>query len=77
MSRIIWHWTNGSSNIFTRRIAIVDKAMNEGYYVMPMMIQSHTFKPDDFSMLRVTWTRSGILLIGTTISSFILLVAIL
>ena len=48
MSGIVWHWTNGSSKIFTRKIDIVDKAMSEGYYVMPMMIQSHTFKPDDF-----------------------------
>ncbi len=48
MSGIIWHWTNGSSKIFTRKIDIVDKAMSEGYYVVPMMVQSHTFKPDDF-----------------------------
>ena len=48
MSGVIWYWTNGSKKIFTRRIDIVDKAMSEGYYVVPMMVQSHTFKPDDF-----------------------------
>ncbi len=48
MSGIIWHWTEGDKKIFTRKIDIVDKAMSEGYYVMPMIAQSHTFKPDDF-----------------------------
>ena len=47
MSGVIWHWTNGNKKIFTRKIDIVDKAMSEGYYVMPMMISSHTIKPDD------------------------------
>ena len=48
MSGIIWHWTEGDKKIFTRKIDIVDKAMSEGYYVMPKMVQSHTFKPNDF-----------------------------
>lgn len=48
MSGIIWHWTEGDKKIFTRKIDIVDKAMNEGYYVMPMMVASRIFKPNDF-----------------------------
>ena len=48
MSGIIWYWANGDKKIFTRKIDIVDKAMSEGYYVVPMMVQSHTFKPNDF-----------------------------
>ena len=48
MSGIIWHWTSGDKKIFTKKIDIVDKAMSEGCYVMPMIAQSHTFKPDDF-----------------------------
>ena len=48
MSGIIWYWANGDKKIFTRKIDIVDKAMNEGYYVVPMMVASHIFKPNDF-----------------------------
>ena len=48
MSGVIWHWTNGSKKIFTRKIDIIDKAMNEDYYVMPLMVASHIFKPNDF-----------------------------
>jgi hypothetical protein len=47
MSGIIWYWTNGDKKIFTKKIDIVDKAMSEGCYVMPMMVASHIFKPGD------------------------------
>ena len=47
MSEVIWHWTDGDKKIFTRKIDIVDKAMNKGYYVMPKIIASHVIKPND------------------------------
>ncbi|UCE38680.1 MAG: hypothetical protein JSW00_05480 [Thermoplasmata archaeon] len=47
MAGVVWHWTNGDKEIFTKRIDTVDKAMQEGYYVMPMMVSSHIFKPSD------------------------------
>ncbi len=47
MSVVIWHWTDGDKKIFTRKIDIVDKAMNKGYYVMPKIVASHIIKPND------------------------------
>ena len=47
MSEVIWHWTDGDKKIFTRKIDIVDKAMNKGYYVMPKIVASNVIKPND------------------------------
>jgi len=42
-SDIIWHWTKGNTNIYTRRIDIVDKAMQEGEFVVTLESKPHIF----------------------------------
>lgn len=44
MNTIVWCWKKGEKTIYTRQIDVVDKAMKEGYYVFPHIIQSHIHK---------------------------------
>ena len=34
MSDFIWHWTKGSSKIYTKNIEVAEKAMKEGILIM-------------------------------------------
>jgi hypothetical protein len=34
MSEFIWHWTNGSNKIYTRKIDVAEKAMQDGMLVI-------------------------------------------
>ena len=36
MSNVIWSWTEEDIHIYTRRIDIVDKAMQEGKFVVTL-----------------------------------------
>ena len=42
-SNVIWHWIKGNTNIYTRRIDIVDKAMQEGEFVVTLENKPHIF----------------------------------
>ncbi len=43
MSDIIWHWTRGNINIFTRQIDLVDKALKDGEFVTTLKDKPHVF----------------------------------
>jgi len=44
MSEFIWHWTKGSSKIYTKNIEVAEKAMKEGILIMGMKIKSNIIK---------------------------------
>jgi hypothetical protein len=44
MSEFIWHWNKGNKKIYTRRIDIAEKAMNEGTLVMGVRIKPNVLK---------------------------------
>ena len=43
MSHVIWHWTRGNIDIFTRQIDIAEKALKDGEFVMPLKDKPHIF----------------------------------
>ena len=48
MSGVVWHWTDGNIGIYTKRFDVVNKAMKEGFSVVPVMAEPHIFKANDF-----------------------------
>lgn len=42
-SNVIWHWVKGDINIYTRRIDIIDKAMQEGEFVEALENKPYIF----------------------------------
>ncbi len=43
MSDVIWHWKRGNIHIFTRKIAIAERAQQEGESVAPLKNKPHIF----------------------------------
>ena len=43
---MIWSWLKGDARIYTRKLDIVKKAINEGYYVDFITDKSHIIKRD-------------------------------
>jgi len=43
MSDVIWHWTRGNINIFTRRMDIAEEAKQDGEFVMSLKNKPHIF----------------------------------
>ena len=44
MSDFIWHWTKGSSKIYTKNIKVAEKAMREGILITGIKTKSNIIK---------------------------------
>jgi len=44
VSEFIWHWTNGNSKVFTKRVEVAERAMKDGMLVMGMRAKPNITK---------------------------------
>ena len=44
MSDFIWHWTKGSSKIYTKNTKVAEKAMREGILITGIKTKSNIIK---------------------------------
>jgi len=44
MSEFIWHWTRGSSKIYTRKTEVAEEAMKDGMLVMGVRVKPRILK---------------------------------
>ena len=43
MSEVIWHWTRGNIDFFTKQIDLVEEAIKEGKLVKTLVDKPHIF----------------------------------
>ncbi len=44
MSEFVWHWTNGSNKIYTKKTDVAERAMKEGMLVMGVRVKPSIVK---------------------------------
>ncbi len=44
MSELLWCWSKGNKQIYTKNIIVAEQAMNEGFFVTALRDKSHIFK---------------------------------
>ena len=44
MAELVWHWTRGDKKIFTRKVEVAKKAMQDGTFVKVLKEKPRIFK---------------------------------
>jgi hypothetical protein len=44
MTEFIWHWRNGNTRIYTRKMDIAEKAMKKGFSVIQKKVKTNIIK---------------------------------